>query len=69
MNFPRDVIRIGTERQMIEDGYTWIDMLTTRNSSTHEYNEQNAREVIEQIQKFYFTPLSALYEKLRARYT
>lgn len=64
MNFPRDIISIATEKWIIDDWYVWIEMLTDRNSSTHEYNEQNALEVIERIKTIYILHISNLYEKL-----
>ncbi len=49
---------------MINDGYIWIDMLNARNSSTHEYYEQNALELIQHIQKLYLPHITTLYDKL-----
>lgn len=66
LDFPRDVINNGTEKGFIDDGYLWIEMLTDRNSSTHEYDEQNALELIERIQKQYLPHITTFYEKLRA---
>lgn len=64
MNFPRDVINLGTEKCLIDDWYIWIEMLSDRNSSTHEYNEQSAMELISRIQEKYYPQINKLYEKL-----
>jgi len=45
----RDVIRKAFEVGLINDGEQWILTLTNRNRTSHTYNKQTAKEVLEFI--------------------
>lgn len=64
LGFTREVLSVALTHGLIADGDIWLEMLTDRNSSTHEYDEQNALEVIENIQKRYLPEIQTLYAKL-----
>ena len=64
LGFTREVLSVALTHGLIADGDIWLEMLTDRNSSTHEYDEQNALEVIENIQKKYLPEIQTLYDKL-----
>lgn len=36
--FPKEVIKEAYNKEIIEDGQIWIDMLNARNLTSHEYN-------------------------------
>ena len=61
---PRYVIREAFHAKLIEDGDTWIDMLTDRNLMSHTYDFSKFETVIDNIHKHYLGLLSALYEQL-----
>lgn len=46
---PKFVIQKAFEAKLITDGQGWIDMIETRNSLAHEYNEQKFREAFQII--------------------
>ena len=48
---PRNVIREAFQAKLIEDGDTWIDMLTDRNLMSHTYDFDRFEEVIGRICK------------------
>ena len=61
---PRNVIREAFQAKLIEDGETWIDMLTDRNLMSHTYDFAKFEAVIRNIQDRYLSILGALYERL-----
>lgn len=63
---PRQVIRQAFQAQLIQDGDTWVDMLTDRNRMSHTYDLATFDIVIDRIQRRYLTILGALYERLSA---
>ena len=46
---PREVIKAGFKQGMIEDGEAWIDMMLSRNSLSHLYDENKSREIYDLI--------------------
>ena len=60
---PRNVIREAFQAKLIEDGDTWIDMLTDRNLMSHTYDFHRFEEVIGRICKRYLSILSDLSER------
>lgn len=59
----RDATREAFKRNLVADGEGWMDMIASRNKSTHTYNEATAYEVAEKIITHYF----ALFEDFEAR--
>ena len=56
----RDVIRQAFKFDLIEDGESWMDMLKSRNMTSHTYNEETAEEICVAVQNIYY----ALFRKL-----
>ena len=65
MDFTREVLQIWFARGYIENPSIWIEMLADRNNSTHEYNEDSAIQIIQNIQGYYIPEIHKLYEKLK----
>lgn len=61
---PRHVIRQAFEAGLIEDGETWMDMLTDRNRMSHTYDFARFEAVIGNIRRRYLAILGELYERL-----
>ncbi len=53
---PRTAIKEAFSSRLIEDGQSWIDMMETRNKTSHTYKEEYANEVVKEILDKY-TPL------------
>lgn len=51
----RDVTREAFQRNLIENGSQWMEMIKSRNQSSHTYNEVTAHEIREQVFNFYYT--------------
>ena len=61
---PRQVIRQAFQAKLIQDGDTWVDMLTDRNRMSHTYDLATFDIVIGRIQRRYLTILGELHERL-----
>jgi nucleotidyltransferase substrate binding protein (TIGR01987 family) len=57
---PRNVIREAFQAKLIEDGDTWIDMLTDRNLMSHTYDSTRFEVVIARISARYLCILAEL---------
>jgi len=59
----RDVIRKAFNLGLIEDGENWMDMLKSRNRTSHTYNEETAREISDAVKRIYYE----LFKQLQAK--
>lgn len=59
----RDTIRRAFQLNLIEDGEEWMDMIKSRNLTSHTYNEETALEICQAVIKVY----SPLFMKLKHR--
>lgn len=59
----RDATREAFKRNLIADGEGWMDMIASRNKSSHTYNEATADEIAEKIILHYFS----LFDDFEAR--
>ena len=62
----RDVIRKSFSLNLIEDGDGWMDMLKSRNKTSHTYNEDTAEEICQAVQKIYYPLFLELDQKLKS---
>jgi len=60
----RDVIREAYKVNMIENGEEWMNMLISRNLTSHSYNQDTADEIAGSIINVYFALFKALELKL-----
>ncbi len=60
----RDTIREAFRRELISDGYAWMEMLADRNLTSHTYNESAAEAVVMKICDRYYVVLVELNGKL-----
>ncbi len=60
----RDAIRKAFELGLIDDGENWMDMLKSRNKTSHTYNEETAREICQAVVEVYYLLLKQLKAKL-----
>jgi nucleotidyltransferase substrate binding protein (TIGR01987 family) len=57
----RDATREAFKLGLLEDGEGWMDMIQSRNKTSHTYNEDTAKEIVNDILTRYFL----LFEQLR----
>ena len=60
----RDAIRQALSMDLISDGEVWMDMLESRNVTSHTYDEKTAEEIINKIAHRYFPAMMAFHEKM-----
>jgi len=65
----RDAIREAFSAGLIADGEQWMEMLTSRNKTSHIYNMEIARDIADAILTRYFTLFKILEAKLDALLT
>ena len=61
----RDAIQKAFQLNLIEDGEGWMDMLKSRNRTSHSYNQETAREISNAVTTVYY----ALFQKLNKKLT
>lgn len=59
---PREIIQNGYKQGVIKDGEKWIQMMLSRNSLSHIYDEKTSREIYSKI----FNEYIALLENLKS---
>jgi nucleotidyltransferase substrate binding protein (TIGR01987 family) len=62
----RDATREAFNKGIIKNGEGWMDMIRSRNKSSHTYNEEVAEEIVFQIKETYyplFIELKTMLEK------
>ena len=59
----RDAIQKAFQLNLIEDGEGWMDMLKSRNRTSHSYNQETAREISNAVTTVYY----ALFQKLNKK--
>ena len=57
----RDAIRTAFKQGLIADGEGWMEMIKSRNQTSHTYNEAVANAICEQILRLYY-PLFTQFE-------
>ena len=65
---PRPVIEQAFKDGLVQDGEGWMRMFSDRNSASHIYDEQKAREILANIRKEYVGLFRALMGKLSPPY-
>ena len=61
---PREIIKEAFAAGIIENGETWIDMMLSRNTLSHLYDEETSREIYDKIKEKYIHEFVKLIEKL-----
>lgn len=59
----RDAIRKAFQLNLIEDGESWMDMLKSRNITSHTYNKETAEEICQAVKDVYYS----LFQQLETR--
>ena len=62
----RDAVREGFSRGFVSNSDIWIDMIKSRNLSTHTYNKNVADEIVDKIRRSYSGCFEELFTKLRS---
>ncbi len=60
----KDATREAFNYGLIVDGEIWMDMILSRNKSSHTYNEETADEIVNAILNNYYIEFNKLHQKL-----
>lgn len=58
--FSKQVFKAAYAAELIDDPQVWLDMLNSRNITSHVYDDTQAAQVVEAIRDRYMGPLMAL---------
>ncbi|MEM4248026.1 MAG: nucleotidyltransferase substrate binding protein [Candidatus Nanoarchaeia archaeon] len=56
----REAFKVG----LIENGEIWMQMIESRNLSSHSYNEETARQIVSAIINLYFSEFANFHDKM-----
>lgn len=62
----RDATREAYKYGLIEDGENWMEMIKSRNETSHTYNESAANDIGRRIRKVYFPLFQAFQVKMES---
>ncbi|MCW8840371.1 MAG: nucleotidyltransferase substrate binding protein [Gammaproteobacteria bacterium] len=60
----RDASREAFNKQLISDGEGWMEMIKSRNQSSHTYNQATADEIAQKVTEHYYPLFRQLEEKM-----
>ncbi len=60
----KDVTRTAFKTGLVENGEAWMDMIQSRNPTSHTYDEATAAQIVSAIRSTYFAQFEALRIKL-----
>lgn len=61
----RDATREAFQKGLIQDGAQWMEMIKSRNQSTHTYNESTANDIRDRILNYYYDLFVSFKEKMK----
>ncbi len=62
----RDASREAFTKGLIENGDPWMEMIKSRNQTSHTYNRKTAEEIVSKIQTEYFEQFVLLKNKMNS---
>jgi len=62
----KDTFKLAFQEGLISDGETWMEMIDTRNRSSHTYEENIAKEIISLVLSKYFLKFKELSKKMNS---
>ncbi len=63
----RDAIRKAFSEGIVKDGHVWMQMIESRNKTSHTYNEVTAKEIVKDVQSQYYPAFCELEQTLAKR--
>lgn len=64
---PRETIKEAFQKNIINNGQSWIEMMEARNKTSHTYREEYARELVSEILDNYVSLLDELFIYLKGK--
>ena len=63
----RDATREGFQKGLISDGDAWMEMIKSRNQTSHTYNKSVAEEIVQKILDLYFPQFVSFQDEMDRR--
>ena len=63
----RDAIREAFQLHLFSDGHVWMDMISSRNKTSHTYNEETANEIYTKILNDYYPAFLEFLQNMGAK--
>jgi nucleotidyltransferase substrate binding protein (TIGR01987 family) len=63
----RDTIRKAFSEKLLNDGHVWMRMIESRNKTSHTYNEETAREIVQDVKTLFYPAFCELEQTLSKR--
>lgn len=63
----RDATREAFQLNLVTDGKVWMDMIGSRNKTSHTYNEETADEIYSKIMNAYYPAFLAFEKNMEAK--
>lgn len=60
----RDAVREAFANELISDGKGWMEMIKSRNNTSHTYNKETAEEIVAQVCDSYIGLFKAFQQKM-----
>jgi nucleotidyltransferase substrate binding protein (TIGR01987 family) len=60
----KGAVRHAFNKELIEDGQVWMDMIEGRNISSHSYDEEIVEKLLKKITLFFFPQMKVFAEKM-----
>lgn len=60
----RDAIRKAFQLNLVDDGEGWMDMLASRNRTSHTYNKETADQICQAVKNVYFSLFEQFDKKM-----
>jgi nucleotidyltransferase substrate binding protein (TIGR01987 family) len=64
--FAREALKLSFQKNILEDGHLWLEMLEKRNELTNTYNEVQANKAVIIIKTSYLPALNSAYLYLKS---
>jgi len=62
----KNAVRYAFNKDIIEDGEVWMDMINDRNVASHVYDEETAQDLYTAIKNIYYIQFNKLNEKMNS---
>jgi nucleotidyltransferase substrate binding protein (TIGR01987 family) len=63
----RDAVREAFKMQLVKDADVWMDMIASRNKTSHTYNEETANDIFKKILEEYYPAFMAFRENMEGK--
>lgn len=60
----KDTTREAFQKGLIQDGQIWMDMILSRNLSSHTYNEDTAKQIADRVITEFYPAFNQLFSKM-----